>query len=85
MRSFAHVISDPLGLHARSCITIAREAAKWSSTVIVRLADVEADGKSTASLLALHARGNDTLTVSCEGPDESEAASTLEALMRMSL
>lgn len=85
MKSFVHAIADPLGLHARSCITVAREASKWSSETVVRIADREADGKSMASLLALHARCGEVLCVSCEGPDEVEAASTLEALMRMSL
>ncbi|MDI9591379.1 MAG: HPr family phosphocarrier protein [Acidobacteriota bacterium] len=85
MRSFVHAIVDPLGFHARSCVTIAREASRWASAVIVRDAEREADGKSMASLLALRARRGDVLSVTCKGPDEAEAASAIEALMRMSL
>ena len=43
------------------------------------------DGRRLGALLSLHARQGDTLVVSCEGPDEVEAALALEALMRMSI
>lgn len=85
MRSFVHAIADPLGLHARSCVSVAREASKWASKVVIRHLDVEADGKSMASLLSLRAHRGDVISVNCNGPDEAEAASALEALMRMSL
>ena len=85
MRSFAHVIADPQGLHARSCVMIAREAAKWRSDVKVHLGEHEADGKSMASMLALKGAYRDQIVVSCAGPDEVHAAGALEALMRMSL
>lgn len=85
MKSFAHVIADPLGLHARSCVTIAREASKWESVVSIHHDGLDADAKSMASLLALKASRGDQLVVSCEGADEVEAASALEALMRMAL
>ena len=85
MRSFAHVIADSEGLHARSCVVIVNEAAKWASSVVVSFRDQDADAKRMTPLLALKAVQGDTLVVSCEGPDEIEAASALEALMRMSI
>lgn len=85
MKSFAHAITDPQGLHARSCVMLAREASKWTSEIKVRDMQREADGKSMASLMALRGVKGDQLVVSCEGADENEAASALEALMRMSL
>lgn len=85
MRSFSHVIADSQGLHARSCVMVSREASKWVSDVTVYDATSKADGKSMASLLALRGRKGDELFVEVEGVDEAEAASALEALMRMSL
>ena len=85
MRSFVHAIADPMGLHARSCVTIAREASKWESSVVVSDGSRKADGKSMAALLALRAKRGDELAISCEGADEGEASAALEALMRMSL
>lgn len=85
MRSFSHVIADSQGLHARSCVVVSREAKKWASDVAVYDATRKADGKSMASLLALRGRQGDELRVEVEGSDEAEAASALEALMRMSL
>ena len=85
MRTFSHVIADRQGLHARSCVVLASEASKWVCAVSVRDAQREADGKSMASLLALRGACGDELVVCCDGPDEAEAASTIEALMRMSL
>lgn len=85
MREFVHTINDPQGLHARSCVMLTREATKWTSQVLVSDAEREADAKSMASLLALRGVCGDELRVCCEGADEAEAASALEALMRMSL
>ena len=85
MRSFAHVIADCAGLHARSCVVITHEAAKWESKVTVTLGEFQADGKRMAPLMELHAHSGDTLVVCCEGPDEAQAALALEALMRMSI
>lgn len=85
MRSFAHVIADSAGLHARSCVVITHEAAKWESGVTVTLGESRADAKRMAPLMALHARKGDTLVVCCEGVDEAQAALALEALMRMSI
>ena len=85
MRSFAHVIADREGLHARSCIVLVHEVAKWQSSFEVSCGEAEADGRSLSELLSLHARRGDTLVVSCSGPDEAEASLALEALMRMSI
>ena len=85
MRSFAHVIKDSQGLHARSCVILSREASKWTSKITVRLEDKVADARSMSSLLALHATRGDGLSVTCTGSDEVEAASALQALMRMSI
>lgn len=85
MESFVHVIRDAEGLHARSCVVISREAAKWESVITVRNESGIADAKNISSLLLLRAKKDDGLCVSCEGRDERQAASALEALMRMSV
>ncbi len=85
MREFVHAIADRQGLHARSCVIVAREASKWQCGVAVSDGQRTADGKSMASLLALRGVQGDELVVRCEGADETEAASALQALMRMSL
>ena len=85
MESFAHIIRDAEGLHARSCVVISREAAKWECRITVRNENGIADAKNISDLLMLHARRGEGLCVSCEGKDERQAASTLEALMRMSV
>lgn len=85
MESFAHVIRDAEGLHARSCVVLSREAAKWKSTITIRNENGVADAKSISELLQLHAKKGDGLCVSCVGQDERQAASALEVLMRMSV
>lgn len=85
MRSFVHVIMDREGLHARSCVIIVNEASKWKSDITVSVEDEDADAKRMGSLVGLRARRGDALVVSCEGPDEAEAAVALESLMRMSI
>lgn len=86
MRSFAHVVADRQGLHARSCVVLSHEAAKWASDIHMRDAEQRmADAKSMMSLMSLRAQRGDQLIVSCEGVDEVEAAGAMEALMRMSI
>lgn len=85
MRSFAHVIMDKEGLHARSCVILVHEASKWKSRIEVSCGNREADAKRMASLLELRADKGDSLVVSCEGVDESDASQAMQALMRMSI
>ena len=85
MKSFVHVIADSEGLHARSCVIIVNEARKWTSSVAVSFGDMVGSARSMSELLALHAKRGDAVVVSCEGPDEAEAAVALESLMRMSI
>lgn len=85
MRSFTHVIMDKEGLHARSCVIIVHEATKWVSDIVISCHDREVDAKLMTPLLSLKAMQGDTLMVSCEGPDEVEALSALQAVMRMSI
>ena len=85
MRSFVHAIADSDGLHARSCVVLANEAAKWQSDIIVSFGGTKANAKSMAELLNLHAEKGDAVSVSCRGEDEQGAAIALESLMRMSI
>lgn len=86
MRSFAHVVADRQGLHARACVVISHEATKWTSDIRVRDNEQRVvDAKSMMSLLSLRAAQGDELIVTCKGSDEVEAAGAMEALMRMTI
>lgn len=81
MREFTHVLTDPLGLHARLVVVLVAEARKWESDVTVLVRGSAASGDSLMGLMALDAMCGDELTVRVEGPDEGDAAPAIETVV----
>jgi phosphocarrier protein len=74
MKTFVYNLEDPLGIHARPAGLLAKEAAKYKSTVTIIHGEKKADTRRLIALMALGLKGGDTITVQAEGPDEAEAA-----------
>ncbi|AEB07278.1 Phosphotransferase system, phosphocarrier protein HPr [Coriobacterium glomerans PW2] len=81
MKSFAHTITDPVGLHARPAADLARFAASCASDVHVRKrgADKEVDAKSMLAIMSLGVRTHDAVEFSIEGETEADDAPALRA------
>ena len=71
------VIVNTLGLHARAAARFVQLASRYSSRIVVEHGTVTADGKSILGLLALLGRTGSRLTITTDGPDETEAARAL--------
>ena len=85
MKEFTHVISDPLGLHARPAGMLVKAAAGFASTVTVTAPTGKADAKRLMAVMRLAAKQGMELTVTCEGPDEEAAAAGLQAFLKENL
>ena len=85
MKEFTHVISDPLGLHARPAGMLVKAAAGFASTVTVTAPTGKADAKRIMAVMRLAAKQGMELTVTCEGPDEEAAAAGLQAFLKENL
>ncbi len=79
MRQFTYTVSDPNGIHARTAGLFSEEAVKFHCAVELALDGRKANAKRLLDIMSLHAKTGDTLTVTCEGPEEARAAAALEA------
>ena len=84
MTQFSYTIQDELGLHARPAGLLAKEAAKFKSTVTVESGAKKGDAKKIMSLMMLGAK-KDTVSFTVEGEDEEACAAALEAFLKENL
>ena len=85
MKEFKHVISDPLGLHARPAGMLVKACAGFASTVTITAPGGKADAKRLMAVMRLAAKQGMELTVTVEGADEEKAASELQAFLQANL
>lgn len=85
MKSFTHVIADPMGLHARPAGLLAKEAAGYKSSVTITAPGGTADAKRLMAIMRLAAKAGMELTVTCDGEDEDAAAAGLEEFLKKNL
>lgn len=85
MKEFTHVISDPLGLHARPAGMLVKAAAGFASTVTVTAPTGKADAKRLMAVMRLAAKQGMELTITVEGPDEEAAAASLHEFLKQNL
>ncbi len=69
------------GLHARPSTRVAQIAMKYTSAIILKNGEIEADAKSVISLMMLAVVQGTTLKITADGEDESEALEELAALV----
>ncbi len=73
-------VQNRAGIHARPAAIIAQTANKFESEVSIVREDAVVNAKSIMGVIAMGAGYNTQLTLRVEGPDESEAAETIEEL-----
>ena len=85
MKQFTHDIQDPLGLHARPAAALVKACAAYQSAITISIPSGSADGKRLIAVMRLGAKPGIPLTVSCDGPDEEQAAAGLQAFLAENL
>ncbi|HEV2779815.1 MAG TPA: dihydroxyacetone kinase phosphoryl donor subunit DhaM [Actinophytocola sp.] len=66
-------LTNEIGLHARPAALLARSVSDVDAQVTVAFAGKQADARSILAVMALGARGGDTVRVSAAGPQAAEA------------
>ncbi len=74
-------ITNALGLHARAAAKFVHEAGRFTARIRVARGDREVDGKSIMGLLLLAAAQGSAITITADGPDETDAIAALCALV----
>ena len=82
MTTFQYTLTEPHGLHARPAAMLAKAAAAFASQITVSTPTGTADGKRLMALMKLGASHGTVLTFRVEGPDETEAAESLQSFLR---
>lgn len=85
MRSFAYVITDKAGIHARPAGTVVKTAQKFASDILIKKGEKEADAKKLMQVMALGAKYGEEITVEVSGDDEETACPVVEAVFREQL
>ena len=79
MKQFQHVITDPLGLHARPAGLLVQAAKALCSTVTLEKADgTRAEATRLLSLMMLDLQNGDPVTVTIEGGNEEASLQAME-------
>jgi PTS hybrid protein len=74
------LLTNEIGLHARPAALLARSVADLDATVTIAFGDKQADARSVLAVMALGARGGDTVRLSATGPVAAEALSRIRDL-----
>ncbi|MDO4177768.1 MAG: HPr family phosphocarrier protein [Phascolarctobacterium sp.] len=85
MKKFTYRVTDPVGIHARPAGLLVKEAAKFSSKVTITKGAKSVDLKRLFGVMALGVKQGDEITITCDGADETEAASSIEAFLKANL
>jgi len=75
------VIPNQLGLHARSSSKLVSISSRFLSDINIIYQGKVVNGKSIMELLMLAAKQGESLTIQCQGEDESLALSELVRLV----
>lgn len=85
MQKFSYAITDKEGLHARPAGMLVKAASAFQSNIMVRKDEKEVNAKRLFAVMGLAVKCGDKITVTCEGPDEPEAAKELENFLKNNL
>lgn len=85
MKSFQYVITDSEGIHARPAGMFVKEAGKFQSSINISCHGKTGDAKRIFSVMGLAVKSGEEITVTCEGADEQEAATSLESFFKENL
>jgi phosphocarrier protein len=85
MQQFTYTIKDDLGIHARPAGLLVRLSSKYNSQITLVKDKKTADAKKIFSVMSLGVRYNDTVTVTVQGSDETEAADAVKGFFETSL
>lgn len=79
--TFSATITNMRGLHARAAAKIVNLVQHFDATTNVAFGGKEVEANSIIELLLLGARQGCTITVTCTGPQASEAAAAVKNLI----
>jgi PTS hybrid protein len=74
------LLTNDIGLHARPAALLARAVSELDAQVTISFGDKQVDARSVLGLMALGARGGDTIRVAAGGEQAGEALARIRDL-----
>ncbi len=85
MTSFEYVIKDELGIHARPAGLLVKTAKVMQCKVMIRKGEKTVDAAKLFNVMSLGVKCGDTITISCDGDNEQEAANAIREFFEKNL
>lgn len=87
MHTLTHVVTDPMGLHARPAGVLTKKAAAFKSSITVKntVTGKSADAKRIMGVMSLGVKQGNKIELIIDGEDESTAKAELEAFLKENL
>lgn len=73
MKEFTYIIKDEVGMHARPCGILVKEAAKYDCEIKISLRGKSAEATKLFALMSLGAKCGDELKITLSGDNEEQA------------
>ena len=85
MKEIKHVLTDPLGLHARPAGQMVKAVGKYKSDIQLGTAVKMVNAKRIIAVMALSMKQGQELVMTFSGEDEEEAASFCKSFLEENL
>lgn len=79
MKNFRYVVTDRLGIHARSVGLLEKEARQFSSIITIKQAGKTAAATDIFAMMCMDIKHNDEITIEIDGSDEETAYNSILA------
>lgn len=73
MKILNYVVRTPTGIHARNAFLLSKTAVRFQSKIQIRKGERTENVKNVMSIMSLHVRFKDTISIIISGSDEEEA------------
>ena len=85
MKEFTYTITDPEGIHARPAGLFVMAAAGFPCSVTISKDGKEVDAKRIMGVMGLGVKQGMEVVIKCDGEQEDDAITALEAFMKENL
>lgn len=85
MKTFSHIISDELGIHARPAGMIAKVAKEFDCKIMIGRPDKMVDASRIIGIMGLAMKCGDKIVITADGNEEDKAIKKLEELLKENL
>ena len=82
MSKFTYVVKEEMGIHGRPAGVLVKKCSEFKSNITIACKGKSADAKRIMGVMSLGAKKGDTVEVSMDGADETEAKKVLERFFK---